>query len=134
MITRTVIKSDVLGAAASLLCAIHCLATPFLFVVQSCSVSSCCDSSPAWWSSIDYLFIAITFFAIYQSSKNTSRHWMKYGLFATWIVLSFLVLNEKIGFFHISELWKYLAACVLIVLHMYNLKFCQCAEQSCCTT
>ncbi len=133
MIARTAIKSDVLGAIASGLCVIHCIATPFLFVVQSCSVSkSCCDSGPTWWSSIDYIFIAITFFAVYQSSKNTSKDWMKAGLYGTWVILSFLMLNDKMGFINLSEWWKYLAAVAMISLHIYNLKFCQCSEESCC--
>ena len=132
MIANTTYKSDVLGAVASGLCAVHCLATPLLFAVQSCSAKSCCDSSPFWWSSIDYFFIVITFFAVYQSSKNTSKPSMKYILFSTWTILSLIVINEKIGFLDLSEWWKYLAAGVMIALHLYNLKFCKCSGDSCC--
>lgn len=132
MTVKSIHKSDLLGAVASGLCMLHCIATPLLFIAQSCSVNSCCESSPAWWSSIDYLFIGITFFAVYQSGKNTSRPWMKYALYAVWALLSLLVLNEKIAFFHISEWWKYLAAISLITLHLYNLKFCHCSEETCC--
>ncbi len=85
------LKSDILGAMASALCAIHCLATPFLFIAQSCSTAGCCEASPFWWSAIDYLFIGITFFAVYQSGKKSSKAWLKYSLFATWSLLSFIV-------------------------------------------
>ena len=127
-------KSDVVGAVASGLCALHCIATPFLFIAQSCSASACCESSPIWWSIIDYVFIVITFFAVYQSGNNSSKSWLKYTLFANWILLSLLIIIGKINFLQISELWKYLFAFSLICLHIYNLKFCRCSEENCCVT
>ena len=132
MRSKTIIQSDLIGAFASGLCAVHCIVTPFLFLAQSCSSKGCCGSTPSWWSSIDYLFIGITFFAVYQSGKNSSKSWMKYGLLAIWGLLSVLVLNEKFNLLNISEGWKYLTAVGLISLHLYNLKFCRCSEESCC--
>lgn len=126
-------KSDLVGAIASGLCVLHCCATPFIFIAQSCSTNSCCKSGPAWWSSIDYIFIVITFFAVYQSGLNSSKPWMKHALFSIWIILTILVLNEKLTNFQISELWKYLTAFGLISLHLYNLKFCRCSGENCCT-
>lgn len=135
MSVKTIPKSDVVGAVASGLCALHCIATPFLFIAQSCSTTSgCCESSPTWWSLIDYLFIGITFFAVYESSKNSSKPWLKYALFATWGILSFLILNGKFNFLNISEWWKYLMAFSLIGLHLYNLNFCRCSVETCCVT
>jgi len=119
-------KSDLVGSAASVLCAVHCAVTPLLFVAQSCSVAACCDSGPTWWSSIDYVFIAITFFAVYYSAKRTSKAWMKYSLFGSWVLLSLLVVNEKVSLFPIADLWKYLSALLLIALHLFNRKYCQC--------
>ncbi len=128
-------KSDVVGAIASGLCAIHCIATPFLFIAQSCSTqTSCCASGPTWWSAIDYIFIVITFFAVYQSGINSSKSWMKYALMTLWLLLSLLVLNGKFNVLNISELWKYLMAFSLISLHLYNLKFCKCEDETCCIT
>ena len=135
MNVKIIPKSDIVGAVASGLCALHCIATPFLFLAQSCSATAatgCCESSPVWWSSIDYLFIGITFFAVYQSGKQSSKPWLKYFLFLIWSMLSFLILNEKMSLIPISEWWKYLMAFGLICLHMYNLKFCKCSEDSCC--
>lgn len=127
------LKSDMLGAIASGLCVIHCLATPFLFVVQSCSVEkSCCSGGPSWWSAIDYLFMGITFFAVYHSSKNTSKHWMKYALYGSWTLLSLLIFNEKFGWIPLSDIWKYLAAFLMISTHLYNLRYCQCKGDTCC--
>lgn len=126
-------KSDMLGALASGLCMIHCLATPILFVVQSCSVEkSCCSGGPSWWSAIDYIFVGITFFAVYHSGKTTSKQWMKYALYGTWALLTILIINEKTGFVAISALWKYMAGFLMIGTHIYNLRYCQCKGEACC--
>ncbi len=132
MISKAISESDLLGALASGLCILHCIATPFLFLAQTCSVSGCCESGSAWWSSIDYLFIGITFFAVYQSGKNTHITWLKNAMYLIWGILSLLIVNEKFAFFPLSELWKYSMAFGLIVLHLYNLKFCKCSGDSCC--
>ena len=124
-----------LGAMASGLCVVHCMATPFLFIAQSCSTtSSCCDSGPIWWSSIDHIFIGITFFAVYHSGKHTTAQWLKYAMYAMWVILSALILNEKFAFVALSEMLKYTAAFGLIALHLYNLKYCQCADEACIAT
>lgn len=128
----TNMKSDVIGALASGLCAIHCLATPFIFVIQSCATTGCCESGPAWWSAIDYIFIVITLFAVIHSSKHSSKPWMKYALYGTWVILTLLVVNEKFSVVPLAAWCKYAAAISMISLHLYNLKYCQCAEDSCC--
>lgn len=134
MIVKANYSSDILGSIASSLCLVHCIATPFIFIAQSCSVDSCCSSSPFWWSAIDYLFIGITFAAVYQSAKHAHQSWLKYALYSSWVVLTALIINEKFGFIHLSELWKYSAAFGLISLHLYKMKFCKCAGDSCCAT
>ncbi len=39
MKVKAIPESDIVGAVASGLCALHCIATPFLFIAQSCSTS-----------------------------------------------------------------------------------------------
>jgi len=126
-------KSDYIGSIASGLCAIHCAVTPLLFVAQSCSSAGCCEASPAWWSAIDYLFIGITLLAVYFSAGNTSKNWMKYALWGSWALLTFLIINEKAGAWPLAEGWKYFSAFALISLHVYNKRYCQCATD-CCET
>ncbi len=130
--TLTTFKTDKIGIIASTLCMIHCIATPFLFLAKTCS-TSCCETSPNWWSSLDFLFLLISFFAIYQSSKNSSKLWMKYALWTSWAVLLIVLLNEKTHLFSLSDYAIYLPALALVVLHIYNLKFCQCKTDLCCT-
>lgn len=123
-------KSDSIGALASGLCLLHCIATPFLFVIQPISVQS--ESAPIWWKSLDYVFLLISFFAVYWSAKNSSRNWVKYALWISWTLLTLAIINEKLELFHLGELVVYIPAISLISLHFYNRKYCQCADETCC--
>ena len=69
MATNLTYKADIIGASASLLCMIHCLATPFLFFIKS-SASLCCSETPVWWKSLDYLFLTVGFFAVVHITRN----------------------------------------------------------------
>jgi len=124
-------RSDSIGALASGLCLIHCIATPFIFLAQTCS-AICCDTAPAWWTSIDFLFIGISFFAVYRSAKNTSKIWMSTTLWISWIALCLVILNEKLALISLPESTIYIPAIALVLLHLYNRKYCQCKDDTCC--
>ena len=125
-------KTDIIGAIASSLCLIHCIATPFIFIAQSCSMV-CCDSAPVWWRFIDYFFLVISFFAVYRSTQTTANYWIKPSLWLSWSVLFIIIMNEKITWFALSERAIYFPALILIGLHLYNKKYCQCTSTKCCT-
>jgi len=72
-------KPDAIGSAASTLCLIHCFATPFIFITQACTMS-CCADAPTWWQSLDYLFIVISFFAIFRAKKTFKNKFIKIEL------------------------------------------------------
>ncbi|WP_442264891.1 MerC domain-containing protein [Tenacibaculum sp. ZS6-P6] len=126
-------KSDTIGVLSSGLCLVHCVFTPFLFVIQT--HGSCCEGSevPFWWKSIDYIFLVISFFAIYKSAKQTSKNWIKYAFYSFWIVLSFIILNEKFILIKIPEETIYIASLSLVILHLYNSKYCRCSNEKCCS-
>lgn len=124
-------KPDELGAIASGLCLIHCVATPFLFIVQSCSIAGCSDT-PVWWQIIDYIFLVISFFAVYRSTQTTVSKWIKPALWMSWGLLCFIIINEIIIWFSIPEYGIYIPAVALIVLHLYNRKYCHCNSNKCC--
>jgi uncharacterized BrkB/YihY/UPF0761 family membrane protein len=107
------------------------MATPFIFVAQSCSISCCASLGPSWWHAIDYVFIAITFMAVYTSARRTNKHWMTYAMYSSWSILTGFILNEKAMLFPIPEVFKYLSAFALVGLHLYNRKYCQCETQCC---
>lgn len=125
-------RSDSLGAFASGLCLIHCVATPFLFVLQPLAVSE--EAAPLWWQSLDYVFLIVSFFAVYWSAINTSKSWMRSALWISFSVLTMAILNEKFELLYLGEFLTYIAAASLIGLHLYNQKYCQCADEKCCAT
>lgn len=124
-------RSDILGAFASVLCLIHCIATPFIFIAQASTVS-CCNAVPAWWKLIDYIFLTISFFAIYWTSKTTTINFIKPLLWLSWFALLTVILNERFGWFPLAESAIYIPAFSLVILHLYNKKYCKCGTDKCC--
>ncbi|WP_299684824.1 MerC domain-containing protein [uncultured Dokdonia sp.] len=126
-------KSDIIGSTASILCLAHCLATPFLFVTHAGHVQGH-HSHPFWWGLLDILFILISLIAVYWSARNTSKNWVRYTLWMGWASLSFVIINEKLEMILLIEEVIYIPSLALIALHVYNRKYCQCANDNCCTT
>lgn len=126
-------NSDKLGAISSTICAIHCMATPFLFVAKSCSVATHCAQTPIWWKAVDVLFLVVSFVAIYFSAKNSSNSLVKKGLWVSWIVLALIITNDFSHIINLPHWLIYIPAVNLIILHIYNLKYCQCKTDKCCT-
>ena len=113
-------KADIIGASASLLCIIHCLATPFVFFIKTSS-SLCCSETPTWWQSIDYIFLTVAFFAVVHILRNDrTKKWLKSLLVISWIGLLLVTLNATFFIFHISNLLAYTPAVLLVALHLYN--------------
>ncbi|MFT5822883.1 MAG: hypothetical protein ACI8ZM_004140 [Crocinitomix sp.] len=123
-------KPDLIGAMASFLCLIHCMITPFIFVISACS-KTCCSATPSWWKLIDYLFLIISFIAIYTATKRTDNKWILIGLWSSWTALLFLILNESYEWVSVNHTFVYLPAFALIIFHLYNKKSNQCNHLSC---
>lgn len=130
MIKLILQKPDTLGALASTLCIIHCLATPLIFIAHS-SIDSC-TASPSWWRNLDYVFLLISLLAVIRSVKNTSKNFMKTALSLSWLILFLLIINERIHLVSLSGIITYVAAILLAVLHVYNMLYCQCKTDKCC--
>ncbi|WP_405246507.1 MULTISPECIES: MerC domain-containing protein [unclassified Cellulophaga] len=124
-------KADILGTLASILCLVHCMATPFLFMAQAGSVF-CCEDPPAWWKFMDYLFLAISFVAIQWSTKTTTIKWLAPALWLSWLALAAILLNEKLELIALPEPVVYIPAIALVSLHLYNRKHCKCNVDKCC--
>ena len=129
---QRITKPDYLGAAASTLCLLHCLATPIVFIASACS-ATCCADTPVWWQLIDYAFLAVSFIAITVAAKNSTKNWMGKALFASWTLLLLAVMNESFDIYEFPEMFVYLPAFSMIGLHLYNQRYCQCKGESCCT-
>ncbi|XOV69394.1 MAG: MerC domain-containing protein [Fluviicola sp.] len=128
----TLKKSDAVGALASGLCLVHCMVTPLLFIAQSCS-AACCIDAPLWWRWIDYVFLVISLFAVYHSAKRTSANWMKPAMWISWILLCLAILKEHLEWISVPEGTTYMAAFMLVALHLFNLAYCQCKTDKCCS-
>tara|TARA_B100000989_G_scaffold118735_1_gene87440 strand:+ start:578 stop:961 length:384 start_codon:yes stop_codon:yes gene_type:complete len=116
---------DIYGIIVCTLCVLHCIATPLIFF--SVAVSNDNKISPPFlWKNLDYLFLATSLFIVYKSAKNTTRPIMKYILGISWLGLFLVVINEKIGIFHITELVTYITSINLAVVHLYNYRYCRC--------
>ena len=132
MTVKSVILPDRIGIIASSLCMVHCIATPFLFLAGS-SAAIHTDTSPEWWHWMDYLFLFISFIAVWQTSKTSSKNWVKYALWSSWLLLFAAIMNEKLALLSLPEITIYIPAIALVVFHFYNLKNCQCSKEGCCT-
>jgi len=125
------INSDIIGAFASALCMLHCLATPIFFIASVCS-SSCCSNTPTWWQGIDYFFLGVSFLSILQATKSTTKTWVSTGLWINWSFLLVIIINMNLEWFQLVENIKFIPAMALVGLHFYNMKYCQCSENECC--
>ena len=116
-------NSDIYGVTSSSLCLAHCLFTPLLFL------------SPIWWwSSLNIIFIMVSFVAVYNSVKKTSRKVMKPLFWLGFSILTLSIVNEEFHFLHVPEVFNYSAAGFLAGLHIFNMRFCQCEDEECCAT
>ena len=123
-------NSDYIGAIAGVLCIIHCIFTPLLFLINA---ELATKQTLFALQLIGYIFLIISFFAVYRSALNTTNNTVKFLFFLIWGSLLFLILNESFGAFHISETFTFISAFSLSALHIYNLKYCQCKDENCCT-
>lgn len=123
-------NSDRLGAISSTICAIHCMATPFLFIAKSCS-TTCCSQTPSWWKAVDVLFLVISFIAIYFSAKNSSNSYIKTGLYVSWFFLALIIANDYTNTWLPPKWLVYIPSFSLVALHIYNKKYNQCKVECC---
>ena len=128
---RINLSFDNIGIIASTLCTIHCIATPFLFFARACSVT-CCSDAPIWWVLIDYLFLVISFYAIFFIHKNLTIKWLRASFWISWTILLIIIVNQSIDIIYLPKNFIYIPSIVIVVLHYYNLKYCKCQDDKCC--
>ena len=87
---------------------------------------------PGWWQPLNFLFLSLSFLAIYRSVQNSSSINVKILLYLSWTVLAFLLISEELELFHLPEILTYASGFSLAFLHIYNRKYCQCADEECC--
>lgn len=107
-------KSDVMGIISSGLCLIHCLAGPVMVLLGYTFIE------PDGWHVWDFVFLAISAWAIYSVFRGHSPKWIKAGLLS-----SFFLLALSIFFSHdevVFSVLAWLAAGGLVVFHAFNIR------------
>ena len=122
-------KSDSFGVMAGILCMLHCATTPFLIFALAGSTIS---DAPLWWVNINYILLFFSFIAVLKSTQTTSLKKIRPLFWISWILLSLLIINENFGWVEFPEYFTYLAVVFIIVLHLYNRRYCKCKTERCC--
>ena len=123
---------DHLGIISSAACLIHCIATPLIFIYPKQILKFSYNDKIIWWQSVSLFIITISFFAVYRSVKNSSNNLIKVLMWLNCSILFGLIINELIEIIELPELLTYLSAISLAILHIINLKYCKCSNDSCC--
>jgi len=109
--------SDNTGIASAILCTIHCLIIPALFLAKFWwADSSGATLLPSWWGRLDYVFLVISFWAVYHSATHTAVKTIKVSLWIFWCMLAVAIIYE-------AQLhWlAYIASAGLVATHIRNI-------------
>jgi len=128
----TLKNSDNLGILSSSLCLIHCFITPFIYMSFT-SLFNQNDFLYSSWKGINIIFIVFSLIAVNRSTKKTTSKIIKPIFWFSWCFLFFVLFNEEVKFIELPELVSYISALNLAGIHVYNLKFCGCKDENCCT-
>ncbi len=55
-------------------------------------------------------------------------------MWISWIALFLTIMNEHLEVTKLPAGTTYMAAFMLVALHLYNLNYCQCRTDKCCST
>ncbi|MBB5284311.1 hypothetical protein HNQ92_002454 [Rhabdobacter roseus] len=108
-------KSDLLGIASASLCVVHCLLTPILLVLAA--------SSAGWWHEVSYVFLLISYYALYETSRHCTNRRILLLIGSSLLVLTASVLLED--YFEWLHEVSYLASLGLITGHILNIRYCK---------
>jgi len=126
------IPYDSLGIIAGVLCTIHCIVTPFVFIAKACT-ATCCSDAPSWWLMIDYFFLIISFYVIFFISRKLTIKWLQRAFWLSWFLLLFTIVNHSLDILQLHKNFIYIPSSAIIILHLYNLQFCKCKNETCCS-
>lgn len=118
MTQKADVRSDKVGIASAVLCTVHCLVVPLLLLIKiSWTETQIAFQLPSWWELIDYIFLAISFYAVSHSAKHTSNSYIRLSLLAFWCILAISVI------FQAKLHWlAYIASAGLVITHLMNIR------------
>jgi hypothetical protein len=110
--------ADKAGIASAVLCTVHCLVVPMLFLIKFTWADELANYRlPYWWELLDYLFLLISFFAVYHSASHTASRPIKMSLWIFWAILAISIIFSK----HLHAL-AYVASAGLVSTHFMNIR------------
>ncbi len=126
-------QSDLLGAAASGLCAIHCALTPLIFAAKPVLEGAVGEHAHCTgiWAVFDYVFLVLSLVAVWYSARHTGHATIKRILWIAWVVFAVGLLSEPL---HLSHgIWlMYAGSITLVITHVQNYKYCQKCKDDVC--
>jgi len=127
-ITKNSSYSNLLGAAASGLCAVHCAITPLVFAAKPILEHAAGEHGHAHgsplWAAFDYIFLVLSFVAVYYSVRHSNHRSLKWVLWVSWVVFAVGILFEA---FHLpyGHWLMYGGSIALVVGHLVNYRYCR---------
>lgn len=107
-------NADFIGAIASILCMVHCIAEPFLIAFGAVFITN-----PIF----KYLFVIISFTSIFRTTKNTENTKIALLLWISfWGLLLSVSFQEELHWLHYTG---YFFSMLIITGHILNIKFCK---------
>lgn len=118
--------SDVLGVAASGLCAIHCALTPVFFATRPILENTIGKHShgSGFWALLDYLFLVLSLVSVWYSARYTTHTAIKSVLWGAWVVFAMGLLSETFHFPY-GKWFMYIGSITLVVAHVHNHQYCK---------
>ena len=110
---------DWMGMTAGVLCAIHCVATPFLAAL----VPILADAG-GWWGTLDVIFLLLSLLAVWGAMRTTPLLSVRRGAVLCWMVLALGLAAERYGIAG-SDYVMYLGSAGLLVTHAANIRHCR---------
>ncbi len=109
------LSPDQIGVLSSLLCLLHCLATPFLLVGLA-------QTTHLHLFGLEFVFLAVSFWAMVQALKASRTKLMSFAFIISYLLLivGFLLAHYEVFFPYLMHV----ASLLLVALHYFNLKTC----------
>ena len=109
--------SDRAGITSAVLCTIHCLVIPVLFLLKFSFTDSSPLNLPSWWEQLDYVFLLVSFLAVYHSANHTPTRQIKISLWVFWAILAISIIFQA----HLHWM-AYIASAGLVITHFINIR------------
>ena len=110
-------KADYIGITGSVLCLIHCLATPVLLMTTTALRH---EHLHIGYLSLDYVFIGVNIAAVYFATKDNQSTLVKRALWGFLILFAIGIACENVG--PAFQLLGYAASAGLVMTHLVNIR------------